>query len=189
MRNIVLCGFMGSGKSSIGAALAPLAGARFIDLDRYLEKKDGRRIPAIFRESGEAFFRALETRCAAELSRKGGLVIATGGGTVLRTQNVRALRKGGVIVLLDVPLRVVQRRLRGDRSRPLLNTPDRMRTMRELYQKRLPLYRAAADLTVINRGDLPIPQMAGRVWDAVRAFPGFEAGNAPAPSLDKKKNP
>lgn len=174
MKNVVLCGFMGSGKSSVGAALAALTGARFVDMDRYIEKQEGKRIPALFREKGEGYFRQLESRAAAALSRESGQVIATGGGAVMRAENVRAFREGGVIVLLDVPLYVVQRRLRGDRSRPLLNTRDRGRALRELYCKRLPVYRAAADLVVENRGDLPVSQMAGRVWEVVRVLPAFQ---------------
>ncbi|MFT8887873.1 MAG: shikimate kinase [Ethanoligenens sp.] len=184
MKNVVLCGFMGSGKSSVGAAMAALTGARFVDMDRYIEKQEGKRVSAIFREKGEAYFRELEKRAAASLSRQSGQIIATGGGAVMRAENVRAFRKGGVIVLLDVPLYVVQKRLHGDRSRPLLNAPDRGRALRELYKKRLPFYRAAADLVVENRGDLPVSQMAERVWQAVQNLPDFCAGLEPEPPTD-----
>lgn len=178
MKNIVLCGFMGSGKSSVGSALAAQIGARFIDMDRYIERQEGKRVSAIFHEKGEAYFRRLENRTAAALSKKDGQVIATGGGAVLRIENVRAFRSGGVIVLLDVPLYVVQKRLRGDRSRPLLNTPDRGCVLRDLYCKRLPYYRAAADLIVENRGDLPVTLMAKRVWKAVQDLPRFREGTS-----------
>lgn len=173
MKNIVLCGFMGSGKSSVGSALAALIGARFVDMDRYIEKQEGKRVSAIFREKGEDYFRQLESRAAVTLSGQNGQVIATGGGAVMRAENVQAFRSSSVIVLLDVPLYVVQKRLRSDRSRPLLNTPDRGRVLRELYHKRLPFYRAAADLIVENRGDLPVSQMARRVWQSVQALPKF----------------
>lgn len=179
MKNVVLCGFMGSGKSSVGAALAALTGAQFIDMDRYIEKQEGKRVSAIFREKGEDYFRLLESRCAAALSMQSGLIIATGGGAVMHAENVQSFRSGGVIVLLDVPLHVVQKRLRGDRSRPLLDTPDRNRAMRELYRKRLPIYRAAADIVVENRGDLPVPQMARRVWQAIQTLPSFRDGRCP----------
>lgn len=179
MKNIVLCGFMGSGKSSVGSALATLTGARFVDMDRYIEKQEGQRVAAIFREKGEAYFRQLENRAAAVLSNQNGQIIATGGGAVMRGDNVQAFRSGGVIVLLDVPLYVVQKRLRSDRTRPLLNTPDRGRVLRELYHKRLPYYRAAADLIVENRGDLPVSQMARRVWQSVQALPTFSEADGP----------
>lgn len=179
MKNIVLCGFMGSGKSSVGAALSVLTGAQFVDMDRYIEKQEGKRISAIFREKGEAYFRQLENRAAVALSSQSGQIIATGGGAVMHPDNVRAFRSGGVIVLLDVPLYVVQKRLRSDRSRPLLNTPNRGHVLRELYRKRLPYYRAAADLTVENRGDLPVSQMARRVWESVQTLPTFRETNKP----------
>lgn len=179
MRNVVLCGFMGSGKSSVGASLAALVRARFVDMDRAIEKKEGRRVSAIFEEDGEAAFRAMETGLARELAGQKGLIISTGGGTVLRAENVHAFREAGcTIVLLDVPLHVVQRRLRGDRSRPLLTVPDRANVMRRMYQERMPVYRAAADLVVENRGNIPVPQMARRVRRAVLDFE--HSGRVPA---------
>lgn len=179
MKNVVLCGFMGSGKSSVGEALARLSHARFVDMDRAIEAREKRTVSDIFAQDGEAAFRRMECDTARELAGRPGLVISTGGGTVLRAENVEAFRAAGcVIVLLEVPLHVVQHRLRHDRSRPLLAVPDREAAMRRLYEQRVPLYRAAADVVVENRGNVPVRQMARRVHRAVHAF--LHAGRRPS---------
>ncbi len=147
-KNIILCGFMGCGKSTVGALLAKKSGMAFVDMDTYIEKKEHRSISRIFAESGEDYFREKEREASRELSQKKGLVIAAGGGTLTFEENVQVLRKTGRIVLLDLPLETVSRRLSGDTSRPLLNRPDKEAAMKELYERRLPLYRAAADLIV-----------------------------------------
>lgn len=147
-RNIILCGFMGCGKSTIGSLLAKKSGMAFIDLDAYIEKKEGKSVAEIFSDSGEAYFREKEREAARELSYKKGLVIAAGGGTLTYPENVECLRRSGTIVLLDVPVETVSKRLKNDTARPLLARPDRDEAIKELYAKRAPLYKAAADITV-----------------------------------------
>lgn len=147
-KNIVLCGFMGCGKSTVGGLLAKKTGMTFVDLDTYIEKKEGKTISKIFEDNGEEYFRELERKAAAELSEKNGVVIAAGGGTLTFKENVEVLKKGGKIVLLDLPVETIAARLKNDTTRPLLNRPDKDKAMRELYDKRLPLYRAAADIAV-----------------------------------------
>lgn len=147
-KNIILCGFMGCGKSTVGSLLAKKNGMAFVDLDSYIEKKEGKTISEIFSDSGEAYFRALEREASKELSAKNGLVIAAGGGTLTFQENVDVLRENGKIVLLDIPVEVVAQRLVGDTTRPLLNRPDRDEAMKELYEKRLPVYRKAADVII-----------------------------------------
>ena len=94
---------MGCGKSSIGRRLARLAGRSFVDMDEYIEKKAGKTIKEIFAEEGEEAFRQMEEDAASALSRERGLVIASGGGTVLREKSRDALAETGIILLLDVP--------------------------------------------------------------------------------------
>ena len=147
-KNIILCGFMGCGKSTVGSLLAKKNGMAFVDLDSYIEKKEGKTISEIFSDSGEAYFRALEREASKDLSAKNGLVIAAGGGTLTFQENVDVLRENGKIVLLDIPVDVVAQRLVGDTTRPLLNRPDRDEAMKELYEKRLPVYRKAADVII-----------------------------------------
>lgn len=147
--NIILCGFMGCGKSSVGRRAAALLGRELCDLDSYIEKKAGMTVSEIFAKYGEAGFRERESKAVREVAGIPGLIIASGGGTVLAQANVEAFHeKQGLIVFLDAPLAALQERLKNDRKRPLLQVPDRERVIRELYEKRIPLYRAAADVTV-----------------------------------------
>ena len=154
-KNIILCGFMGCGKSTVCALLAKKTGMSFIDLDSYIEKKENKTVSKIFADSGEDYFRALEIEAARELSERNGLVIAAGGGTLVFRENVEVLKKSGRIVLLELPVETVAKRLENDTTRPLLNRPDKDEAMRELYNKRLPLYRAAADM-IVNADDSPM---------------------------------
>lgn len=166
--NLVLCGFMGCGKTTVGKSLADRLGRQFVDMDVLLERREGKSIPALFAAYGEEGFRAMETRAARDLAACRGLVIAAGGGAAARQENVAAFRAGGKVVFLDVPLEVLRRRLAGDRSRPLLNRADKDEAMRTLYEKRLPLYRAAADLTVFNESDAPADRVAALLAEMLR---------------------
>lgn len=147
--NLVLCGFMGCGKTTVGKQTAKLLGLPFVDLDEYIEEKEGMKISEIFEEFGEAAFRQKENEAVSEIAKKGGMVVACGGGTVLNPKNVEEFHKNGsVLVLLYVPLSLLQRRLKTDTQRPLLQKPNRNQVIAELYKKRIPQYRRAADVTV-----------------------------------------
>lgn len=147
--NIVLSGFMGSGKSTVGRRLAAALGMKFIDMDRYIEKKTGKTVSEIFAEFGEAHFRALETETARTLSRERHYVVATGGGTLMREENVKAFHEGGGrIYYLDVPLRALQERLKNDKRRPLLQTENRNAVIEKLLDERRPKYLNSADVVV-----------------------------------------
>ncbi len=155
-KNIVLCGFMGSGKSTIGNLLSKKMGMAFIDLDAYIEKKENKSVSQIFEESGEEYFRQLERDAVKELAYKKSIILATGGGTLTFQQNVDTLKNANnKIILLDLPVEVISKRLQGDTKRPLLNRPDKEKVMRELYEKRLPLYRSAADI-IVNAANSPM---------------------------------
>ena len=124
--NIVLSGFMGSGKTTVGRRLAAALDMQFVDMDLYIEKKTGMTVKEIFAEYGELHFRALETETVKELAQSNHFVIATGGGTLMQPQNVEGFHQGGgTIYYLDVPLAALQERLKNDKRRPLLQTPDR----------------------------------------------------------------
>ncbi len=148
MKNIVLCGFMGCGKSTVGALLAKKTGMAFVDLDSYIEKKEKMTVSKIFETGGESYFRSLERQAVEEISLKNGMVLAAGGGTLTFRENVDTLKKNCLIVLLDLPVETVALRLENDTTRPLLHRPDKDQVMRELYEKRLPLYKAAADIVI-----------------------------------------
>ncbi len=148
MDNIVLCGFMGCGKSTVGKNLARKTGRRFVDMDRYIEEKEGMTVSDIFAQYGEEGFREREHAACLELAQSHSLVIAAGGGALTFARNVEAFRGRDTIVLLDVPLRVIRYRLRNDKKRPLLQRPDKDKVMADLYRQRRPQYLAAADVVV-----------------------------------------
>ncbi len=151
MNNIILCGFMGCGKSTVGKNIARKSGRRFVDMDAYIEQKTGMRISEIFAQKGEEGFRDIEHEACRELAEKSNAVIASGGGALTFERNVQVFRGKDLIVFLDVPLDVIKFRLRNDKVRPLLQRPDKDKVMAELYERRYPLYRAAADVVVAGR--------------------------------------
>lgn len=160
--NIVLCGFMGCGKTSVGKRVAKLLDRQFCDLDHYIEKKAGMTVTEIFAKEGEAGFRAREAQAVEEVAAQKSLVIASGGGTVLTQKNVDCFhRYGAKILFLDVPVAALQERLKNDKRRPLLQRPDRREFIASLWEQRCPLYRAAADLVI--DGGAPAVVVARRV--------------------------
>ena len=146
--NLILCGFMGCGKSEIAKALAERTGLTLVDMDTYIEQKLDLSIPEIFARFGEAHFRLLECEAAAELGQKSGQIISSGGGAVVYEPTRQALKACGKVIFLHVPLEVLQQRLKNDTGRPLLQVDDRAERIRSLYQERLPIYRQAADFIV-----------------------------------------
>ena len=142
---VALTGFMGCGKSSVGRELSTLLGIPVVDLDQYIVERAGKSIPDIFAGEGEAAFRAPESEVIRETGAKTGAVIATGGGAVLRPENVTALKQNGRLFFLDR----APEKLSPGTGRPLFADPaDALR----LYAQREPLYRAAADVTVDGNG-------------------------------------
>jgi len=139
--NLVLIGMPSSGKSTLGLALEKLLDKAYLGLDKQIVIKDGRSIPEIFAENGEGFFRDLECEVTAEAAVLNSRIIATGGGGILRQENVRRLKRNGVLVYLDRPLE----QLLPTDDRPLADSTDKIR---RLYEIRRPLYQAAADITI-----------------------------------------
>ena len=151
--HLVLVGAMGAGKSSIGRRLASRLGLPFEDLDEAIEARTGTRVAMIFECEGEAGFRARERELLAErlqASRAG--VIATGGGAVLAAENRALMRARGFVVWLQVGLDAQRERLARDRSRPLLQAPDRDTVLRRLAEERGPLYAEVADFAFATDG-------------------------------------
>lgn len=151
MDNIVLCGFMGCGKSTVGKNIARKTGKQFLDMDTYIEEKAGMSVSEIFEKYGESGFRDMEHEACKELSEKSGYIIASGGGAFTFSRNAEIFKGKDTIVLLDVPLDVIKFRLRNDKTRPLLQKPDKDKVMQALYEKRLPLYTSAADIVVSGK--------------------------------------
>lgn len=146
--NIVLLGFMGCGKSTVGKLLAAKTGYSFVDTDSLIEKKENMSVNDIFKEKGEAYFRAAEAETVKELTSRERLIIAVGGGTVLNAENVEALKASGFCVWLKVSPEAVLKRLKNDTTRPLLQRNDKEAAVKELITAREPLYRAACDAQI-----------------------------------------
>ena len=146
--NIYLIGMMGAGKTTVGRTLARRLKLRFVDSDHEIEARCGVKIPVIFEIEGEPGFRAREAQAIAELTKLEGVVLATGGGVVLRQDNRRLLAARGTVVYLRATPEHLHERVRQDRNRPLLAGADPLARLRELYRERDPLYREVADLVV-----------------------------------------
>ena len=150
-QNIFLIGPMGSGKTTIGKQLANMLGLEFYDCDHELERLTGASVNLIFDVEGEAGFRLRETRLLKNLTTKNGVLISTGGGTICNEENRRMLRSRGFVVYLKTSIENQIKRLGQDKSRPLLQAPDRAQRLLDLARVRNPLYDATADLVFSTR--------------------------------------
>jgi shikimate kinase len=144
--NLFLVGMMGAGKTTVGRLIARRLKRPFFDSDQEIEHRCGVDIRAIFDIEGEAGFRARESQVIAELAAREGIVLATGGGAVLDRENRRRLAAAGTVVYLHARPEALFERVRHDKHRPLLATPDPLARLGELYALRDPLYREVADL-------------------------------------------
>ncbi|HMO05009.1 MAG TPA: shikimate kinase [Kiritimatiellia bacterium] len=143
--NLVLVGFMGTGKSSAGRILAERLGMTFLDMDDEIVRREGRSIPDIFRDSGEPAFRALERALVVELAGQTGYVVSTGGGIVLNPDNVRDFARTGRVFCLHATPEAILKRVEHDTNRPLLQGGDKLARISELLAKRQALYDAIPD--------------------------------------------
>lgn len=150
--NVYLIGPMGAGKTTIGRQLSELLKLEFVDSDHEIEARTGANIPWIFDVEGEDGFRAREESVIDELTRREGIVLATGGGVVMREANRRALHERGTVVYLLTPVSVQLERTARDRNRPLLRTADPKARLTELMALRDPLYREAAHVIIPTSG-------------------------------------
>lgn len=151
--SIVLCGFMGCGKTAIGQLAARQLAMEFIDADQYIEQQAGMSIPEIFNRYGEGGFRDREHEAMKELSARSGCIIASGGGALTFQRNVEAVRRSAKIIYLDTPFQDCCKRIMGDANRPLAASSSE-KELNALYQRRKGLYRAAAHKTIRNDGSL-----------------------------------
>ena len=150
--NIVLIGYRGTGKTSVGSALARKLGRTFYDADAYIEQKAKASIRDMVAGKGWPFFRAKEKEAIAELSSADGCVIAAGGGAVLDPANVTRMKDSGVVILLEASTEVMFQRMRGDekteQQRPSLTGKDPYEEIEEVLRYRRPLYEKAKDFSV-----------------------------------------
>ena len=146
--NIILIGFMGTGKSTIGRNLSQTLSYPVIDTDQLIEKQQGRSIPKIFEEEGEEAFRDIETALLKSLQSQSGHIISTGGGIIVREENRQLLRKMGYVVWLVASPEEIYKRTSRNSNRPLLNNEDPAGTIRKLLEARIPLYKECAHLAI-----------------------------------------
>lgn len=149
MKSIFLCGFMGCGKSHTGKLLAKRLKLPFVDLDEYIVKRENRSIPEIFEQSGEPYFRELESECLKELGE--GCIVATGGGTLINESTAEYANKQGVTVFLDARFPVCYGRIKDDKNRPLAVNNTREQLYR-IYLKRRKIYKKHSKITVKAEG-------------------------------------
>jgi shikimate kinase len=146
--NLILVGMMGSGKTTMGRALAKHLGKAFVDSDEEIQKRTGVTITHIFDIEGETGFRQRESAAICGLAGRSNMVLATGGGAVLAEQNRELLRQNGIVIYLKASVHDLWQRTRHDRNRPLLQTADPYAKLTELFQQRDPLYRQVADIVI-----------------------------------------
>ena len=169
VRNLVLIGFMGSGKSSVGREIARRCGLRFLDTDSVIRPRYGKSIADIFSLHGEQAFRDSEHEILFRLRGAQRLVVATGGGIVLQPRNRLILRSLGPVVWLTADEEVIWERVSRNQNRPLLHTADPRSTIRGLMEIRYPLYREVADIT-IETSQLTHQEVASRIFVAIHAW-------------------
>ena len=150
--NIVLIGFMGCGKSSVGRRLSSLTGHRFVDTDELVAQAANKSIPEIFATGGEESFRDIEERVLADLVGVAGIVLATGGGAVLRETNRAAMKNIGAVAWLDADPDALFERSSRSQRRPLLQTDNPRKTFDDLLASRRAIYDAAADFRFDSTG-------------------------------------
>lgn len=170
-KNLVLIGFMGSGKSTVGRELHARLGYELVDMDTVIEQREGRPITRIFEENGEEYFRDRETALLEELNDGSGVrrIISTGGGVVGREANRDLLRHMGYVVWLHAPVEVIYERTSRNRERPLLQTENPIAKIEALMEKRKPWYEETAHLKVDTTG-LDGGELAVGILESARYF-------------------
>ncbi len=152
MKNIILCGFMGSGKTAIGKLISERKELRFYDTDEIIVRKTGMTISDIFAIHGEAYFRSLETETIKEFVGREGCVISLGGGLAANKANHPYLKEVGCVVLLDCNIEETLSRISGDKTRPL--TAGGRSDIISRYNARKPIYESVADMIVDSSGSI-----------------------------------
>ena len=173
MKNIILTGFMGTGKTAVGRRLAMLLNMELIDVDTEIEKSQQMTINEIFRQFGEPRFREIETEMIQKLSERKDVIISTGGGAVLKQKNMDALRKQGIIICLMASPQTILKRTSHNSNRPLLKVEDPFEKIKELLNFRKPFYEKA-DILIDTEDKTPL-QIAEEIIDKIKDSRSQEA--------------
>jgi shikimate kinase len=174
MKNLVLVGFMGSGKTTVGKWVAERLGMTFVDMDHLIEQRQGQTVSHIFRAKGEPFFRQLERSLTRDLAAQQGQVIATGGGIVLNQENIDDFTKTGVVVCLWTEPHVVHERTKRASHRPLVEGDDRPGRIKKLLREREPLYKAIPNQ--IDTSQMGLEQVVDEVLRIYKRTPARVVG-------------
>lgn len=168
MKNIVITGFMGSGKTVVARELARITGMRVIDVDTEIERSAKMTIKEIFERLGEPKFREIEAMIIKQVSEKKNVIISTGGGAVLRQENIDAMKKSGVIVCLSAAPETILERTRDNNDRPLLQVENPLERIKELLEFRTPFYEKA-DIMIDTERKTPL-QVAEEIIERMRGY-------------------
>lgn len=159
--NLYLVGFMGTGKTTVGRALAQRLGMRMIDVDAEIERREGMTVPEIFKQRGEPAFREMEREFITAGHPTTDCIVSCGGGLVVQPGMIEELRRRGIVVCLTARPETILARTQGNKNRPLLETEDPLARIRELLEKREPAYRAAG--TQVLTDMRPLAEIVGHV--------------------------
>ncbi len=146
--NLILIGFMGTGKSTIALQLSQKLSLPFFEMDQLIVEKEGKEIPKIFEESGESYFRDLETSLLKKILSKNGSIISCGGGIVLRNENIHEMKNHGTVILLTATPETILQRVQHNNSRPVLNGKKNIHDISKLMEERQDKYMQAADIII-----------------------------------------
>ena len=166
MKNIILTGFMGTGKTAVGRELSKILDMKLIDVDTEIEKSEKITINEIFKQFGEPRFREIETDMIRKLSESKNTIISTGGGAVLKQENMDILRKNGVIVCLAASPETIFKRTSTNNDRPLLQVENPLERINELLNFRKPFYEKA-DVMIDTEGKTPL-QIAEEIIEKIK---------------------
>lgn len=164
MKNLVLIGFMGAGKSVVGKILSNKLDVPYIDTDKIIEKEQGVSVKEIFEKRGEQYFREKERETVARVTKEHGMIISVGGGAVLDEENVKDLKGNGTLVYLKAPFTVLYDRIKESENRPLLAVHNPEETMHTLLEARQMTYESIADI-VVDVSNANPDEIAKRIID------------------------
>ncbi|GIP32882.1 shikimate kinase [Paenibacillus sp. J2TS4] len=161
--NLVLIGFMGTGKSTVGLALSGKLGWSFVDVDAKIEEKEGRTIPEMFAQNGEAYFRQVETAVIADIMQQNRQIVSMGGGAVLAAGNRARMSSNGLVIALSASVETIIERVRADQNRPLLqgNLEERVASLMEQRKNAYDF----ADIH-INTDNMPVQDIVAAILKA-----------------------
>lgn len=161
-KNVILTGMMGSGKTTVGKELATILNYNFIDLDEVIENKYG-KITDIFSQKGEKYFREIETQELKKFENQSNFVLSTGGGVILKDENIKILKDLGQVFYLSAKSETIYNRIKNQKHRPLLNTQNPKNTIEEILSKRLEKYEKSGEKIITDSKNAK--EIAGEIYE------------------------